>query len=61
MIMKNIIRLQIERVLDLSRSIVLVIPISVITGLVVAFFLWLLDFVTVLRWNNNWLINLLPL
>ncbi len=59
--MKNIIRLQIERVLDLSRSIVLVIPISVITGLVVAFFLWLLDFVTVLRWNNNWLINLLPL
>jgi H+/Cl- antiporter ClcA len=59
--MKNIIRLQIERVLDLSRSIALVIPISVIIGLIVAFFLWLLDFVTVLRWNNNWLIYFLPL
>jgi H+/Cl- antiporter ClcA len=59
--MKNIVCLQIERVLDLSRSIALVIPISVITGLIVAFFLWLLDFVTVLRWNNNWLIYCLPL
>jgi H+/Cl- antiporter ClcA len=58
--MKNIMRLQIERVLDLLRIIALVIPISAIIGLIVAFFLWLLDFVTVLRWNNNWLIYFLP-
>ena len=60
-IMKKNIRLQIVRILDLSRSIALVIPISVIIGLIVAFFLILLDFVTALRWDNNWLIYLLPL
>jgi H+/Cl- antiporter ClcA len=45
----------------LSRSIALVIPVAVITGLIVAFFLWLLDFAIALRWNNPWLIYLLPL
>jgi H+/Cl- antiporter ClcA len=46
----------------LSRSIALVIPVAVITGLIVAFFLWLLDFAIALRWNNSpWLIYLLPL
>lgn len=62
MIKKNsFIKEQLVTVLDLSRSIALVIPVAVITGLIVAFFLWLLDFVTELRWNNNWLIYLLPL
>lgn len=46
----------------MSRSIALVIPVAVITGLIVAFFLWLLDFAIALRWNNSpWLIYLLPL
>ncbi len=62
MIKKKIfIREQINTVLDLTRSIALVIPVAVITGLIVAFFLWLLDFVTELRWSNNCLIYLLPL
>lgn len=45
----------------MSRSIALVIPVAVITGLIVAFFLWLLDFAIALRWNSPWLIYLLPL
>jgi H+/Cl- antiporter ClcA len=61
MLLKNIISAQIERLLCLSRSIALVIPVAVITGLIVAFFLWLLDFAIALRWNNPWLIYLLPL
>lgn len=58
---KKYINEQINTVLDLSRSIALVIPVAVITGLLVAFFLWLLDFATEVRWNNSWLIYLLPL
>jgi len=50
-----------ERLLYLSRSIALVIPVAVITGLIVAFFLSLLDFAIALRWNNTWLVYLLPL
>lgn len=62
MIIKNIsIKQQIDSAFHLSRSIALVIPVAVITGLTVAFFLWLLDLVTELRWNNSWLIYLLPL
>jgi hypothetical protein len=61
MLLKNIISAQIERLLCLSRSIALVIPVAVITGLIVAFFLWLLDFAIALRWNSPWLIYLLPL
>jgi H+/Cl- antiporter ClcA len=38
-----------------------VIPVAVITGLIVAFFLSLLDFAIALRWNNTWLVYLLPL
>lgn len=45
----------------MSRSIALVIPVAVITGLIVAFFLSLLDFAIASRWNNTWLIYLLPL
>lgn len=55
------IKQQIGSVLDLARSIALVTPVAIITGLTVAFFLLLLDFATELRWNNNWLIYLLPL
>ncbi len=55
------IREQIDIVLGSSRSIALVIPVAVITGLVVAFFLWLLDLATELRWKNNWFVYLLPL
>lgn len=39
----------------------LVIPVSFITGSLVALFLWLLDIATVTRWNHLWLIFLLPL
>ncbi len=42
------------------RQISLVTPVAIIAGLVVAFFLWLLDTVTHIRWSNNWLIYLLP-
>ncbi len=62
MIKKNIyIKKQIDTVLDLAMSIALVIPVAIATGLIVAFFLWLLDLATEFRWNNNWLIYLLPL
>jgi len=36
------------------------LPVAVVTGSVVALFLWLLDKVTILRWNNSWLLFLLP-
>jgi len=39
----------------------LILPVSIITGSLVAFFLWLLDIVTQLRWNNLWLIFGLPI
>lgn len=39
----------------------LVIPLSIVTGSLVALFLWLLDIVTHLRWNYHWLLYLLPL
>jgi H+/Cl- antiporter ClcA len=40
---------------------ILIIPVSFITGSLVALFLWLLDFVTETRWNNLWLIFFLPI
>lgn len=61
MVKNNNTREQIEILRHVLRSIVLVTPIAVITGLLVAFFLWMLDYATELRWNNNWLIYLLPL
>src|SRR6476661_6965604 len=39
----------------------LIVPVSIATGSLVALFLWLLDLVTVTRWQNLWLIFLLPL
>ncbi len=38
----------------------LVIPVSIIVGSLVALFLFLLDFATQTRWQNPWLIYLLP-
>ena len=38
----------------------LIVPVAVITGSLVAFFLWLLDKATICRWQNLWLIFLLP-
>src|SRR5215217_7197298 len=40
---------------------VLIIPVSFVTGSMVALFLWLLDVVTATRWANSWLLFLLPL
>lgn len=42
------------------RGLLLVTPISIISGLVVALFLWLLDTATHIRWANTWLIYFLP-
>jgi len=39
----------------------LVLPVSFFAGSVVALFLWLLDKVTLLRWQYNWLLYFLPL
>lgn len=38
----------------------MIIPVAICTGSVVALFLWLLDVVTKTRFENNWLIFLLP-
>lgn len=40
---------------------VLVSPMAIAVGSIVALFLWLLDKVTLLRWQNGWLLYLLPL
>lgn len=39
----------------------LIIPVAIVVGLLVALFLWLLDLATTFRWNNMWLIFFLPL
>ena len=39
----------------------LVLPVSFFAGTVVALFLWLLDKVTLLRWQYSWLLYLLPI
>lgn len=38
----------------------LIVPVSLVTGSLVALFLWLLDLATAARWQNLWLIFLLP-
>lgn len=40
---------------------ILLIPVSLIVGSLVAFFLWLLDKATQIRWQNEWLLYLLPI
>jgi H+/Cl- antiporter ClcA len=39
----------------------LIVPVSVAVGSLVALFLWLLDIATAARWQNLWLVFLLPL
>ena len=39
----------------------IVLPVAIAIGSSVALFLWLLDQVTILRWQNTWLLYLLPL
>ena len=51
----------IERVRQLLRWIVLIFPVSIFIGLVVALFLWVLDLATAFRWQHLWLLFLLPL
>jgi H+/Cl- antiporter ClcA len=46
--------------LHLLKWAAFVAPVSLIVGSLVALFLWLLDEVTVLRYNHNWLLFLLP-
>src|SRR4051794_31903004 len=38
----------------------LIVPVSIVTGSLVALFLWLLDWATATRWQHLWLIFLLP-
>ncbi|AFK05326.1 Cl- channel voltage-gated family protein [Emticicia oligotrophica DSM 17448] len=45
----------------LFRSILVVFPMAVVTGSLVALFLFLLDKATLFRWQNKWIIYLLPL
>lgn len=45
----------------LLRWLLLVLPVALVTGSLVALFLWSLEKVTQLRWQNAWLIWLLPL
>ncbi len=40
---------------------VLILPVAIVVGSLVALFLWLLDLATATRWQNTWLLFLLPL
>lgn len=44
-----------------AKWLLLIIPLSIVTGSLVALFLFLLEQATITRWNNTWLIYLLPL
>lgn len=46
---------------QLLRWTAIIFPVSISIGLLVAFFLWLLDIATAMRWQHLWLIFLLPL
>lgn len=52
---------QIRIARHLVRWTLLVLPVAVAVGAMVALFLWLLDLATRTRWENMWLIFLLPL
>ncbi len=45
----------------LAKWAAIVIPVALVTGSLVALFLWLLDLVTQFRWQHEWLLYLLPL
>jgi len=44
-----------------QRWVLCLLPVAVVTGSLVALFLWLLDRVTQYRWQHEWLLYLLPL
>jgi H+/Cl- antiporter ClcA len=44
----------------LLRWTLLIFPVAIVVGLLVAFFLWLLDIATATRWQHLWLIFFLP-
>jgi H+/Cl- antiporter ClcA len=46
---------------DVLRFFALVIPLAILTGSFVAFFLWSLELVTQFHWSNPWLFLLLPI
>lgn len=46
---------------QLTRWTIIIFPISITVGLLVAFFLWLLDIATTTRWQHLWLVFFLPL
>lgn len=52
---------QIAKGIFLVRLATIITPLSIVIGLMVAFFLWLLDVVTNVRWKHEWLLFLLPL
>jgi H+/Cl- antiporter ClcA len=52
---------QFEILKYLFRWILLVTPVAVVTGSIIALFLFLLDQATLLRWNYEWLLYLLPI
>ena len=52
---------QVSVLRHLLKWTMLVLPLSIITGSLVALFLWLLDLVTTTRYQNNWLLYLLPI
>lgn len=46
---------------QLVRWTVIIIPVALVVGSLVALFLWLLDYVTHFRWEHPWLLYLLPM
>jgi len=46
---------------QILRWLILSAPIAITIGLLVALFLWLLDWATATRWTNHWLVYLMPL
>ena len=46
---------------QLIRWTVIIIPVALVVGSLVALFLWLLDYVTHFRWEHSWLLYLLPI
>lgn len=46
---------------ELLHWVLLIFPVAVVVGLLVAFFLWLLDMATAARWQHLWIIFLLPI
>jgi H+/Cl- antiporter ClcA len=46
---------------QLIRWTIIIIPVSLVVGSLVALFLWLLDFVTQYRYHHQWLLYILPL